>query len=145
MAKVTHADSVRSGQKIGIDEIGKDEGIERVAENDFVELAKLEEFMNQILTVVVYPDKEDGALPVVTFNVNGVNQSIIRNRKSKVKRKYVEAMARCRVSSYDQDVPNQAAPENINLKENNTLMYPFAVYEDPSPDGRPWLEAIMAE
>jgi hypothetical protein len=72
-----------------------------------------------------------------------LNQPIIRGRQQKVKRKYVEALARCRVTKYEQQVMDPMRPENIQMVERTALSYPFAVIEDPHPNGRAWLESIL--
>jgi len=133
-------------ESIAVSEIGKNDApIERMSENDFAKDMEMEVFMNQLLTVIVHPSTEEGSLPVVTPNVNGINQPIIRGVQSKVKRKYVEALARSRITKYKQRVPNPMRPENIQMDENTVLTYPFSVIEDPHPDGRVWLEAILAQ
>lgn len=122
-----------------------EQGIEPVSENDFTEAAEREKFMRDILTVHVHPDQTDGSLDVITVPVNGTNQNIIRGREQKVKRKYVEALARTRLTGYDQLVQNPSEPANIQMVPRTTLAYPFSVIHDPAPNGREWLQAILAE
>lgn len=146
MAKNTteaNSDQLSKGKSISIGEIGK-EDIERVTENDFADAAELEAFMNEPVTIIVQQDREKGSLPVIVPSVNGVNQPIIRNQKITIKRKYVEALARCRFTAYEQEVPDPNKPENIQMKEKTDLMYPFTVLEDRNPNGREWLLALLA-
>ena len=146
MGKHTEAnnDGLGKGKVMDQSELGTPGPIEKVAETQFAKTAELAAFMNDVLTILVHPSSEDGALEVATPQVNGLNQPILRGVESKVKRKYVEALARCRITKYAQSVQDQSRPENIQLSERTTLSYPFAVLHDPSPSGRAWLEAIMA-
>jgi hypothetical protein len=125
-------------------EIGNPGPIEKVAESDFVKAAEMESFMHEELTIMVHPSQEDGALDFAPPQVNGLNQPILRGVNSKIKRKYVEALARCRTTKYVQRVIDTNRPENIQMVESCSLSYPFAVIEDRNPRGRAWLEAILS-
>ena len=138
-------DGLGAPRIIGQSEIGDPGPIEKVTENDFVKAAKLEAFMNDVLTVLVHESQEEGALEYVVPQVNGVNQPIRRGVNSKVKRKYIEALARCRTTRYVQKVQDASKPENIQMVERTTMTYPFAILDDPSPIGRKWLESIKAQ
>jgi len=127
-----------------IGEIGK-QPVEPVSENDFVDAAKLEEFMNQKLQIMVAEDNSRDALPVITPSVNGVNQPIQRGKKVWVKRKYVEALARGKYSRYEQKVQDPTNPANIQMVEKKAHSYPFSVYQDPHPNGQAWLDALLRE
>ena len=138
------AEKAAKGTDYAIDEIGEGKPIERVSENDFEEAAKLEEFMHQELTIVVAKDASPGAYdPVPAGPVNGKNQFVKRGVPQKVKRKYVEALARSRVTSYTQDVPDPRKPEVIHMRDNTALTYQFSVIHDPHPNGAEWLQAIL--
>ncbi len=145
--KIVEAANEVIGQEapMEIGSIGETQPIERVAENDFSEVAKLERFMHEELTVIVHPDQMEGSLDIITIPVNGTNQNIIRGREQRVKRKYIEALARTRTTVYDQRVQNPAEPANIQMVPRTTLTYPFSVLADPSANGREWLQAILAE
>jgi len=147
MGKYTEVvnEKLAQGKSMSLGEIGDPGPIEKVAENDFIKSAQLEAFMQEVLTILVHPSSEEGALDIAPPQVNGLNQPIIRGVESKVKRKYVEALARCRVTKYEQRVQNASRPENIQMVEKCTLSYPFAVLHDPNPNGRAWLEAIMSQ
>ena len=134
--KITQAPSMHLG------EIGNPGSIERVSEKDFVVQAELEKFMNEVLTILVHQGHEEGAYDVITPNVNGINMPIIRGREAKVKRKYVEALARSRITKYTQQ-QDQRNLENIAMLDNTVLTYPFAVLHDPHPHGAAWLDAII--
>lgn len=137
-------DSLSKGRTLNLDEIGDPGPVERVTENDIVTgQYELEVFMNEPVTVMVHKDTRPGSLDVVTVNVNGVNQNIIRGHNQNIKRKYLEALARTRTTVYRQNVRDANRPEAIDMKEDNELTYHFVVVEDQNPKGRPWLERIL--
>jgi hypothetical protein len=135
---------VRKNVRKPLEEMGKSP-IEVVAEKDFVPAAKLEEFMNERLIIVVHHDKEKGSVPVVTPNVNGLNQPIPRGVPVPVKRKYVEALARSTVSAYRQNFFDPTRRDRFDMVEDKASTYPFAVIEDKNPKGRAWLQSILDE
>ena len=126
---------------IGINEIGEDRVIEQASENDIA----MEAFMDDELTIHVSESREEGAYTVITPSVNAVNQPIIRGRQQKVKRKYVEALARSRITEYEQLVQDPSKPENIQMVPRSSVTYPFAVIHDPHPNGAEWLNQILAQ
>jgi len=136
---------VAQGKPIGIGEIGEGRGIERVTEQDFAKVAEMEAFMNEMVKVYVPQDGSQGALDVVVITVNGINQPIIRGKEQWIKRKYVEALARSRVTTYTQQTPDPTKPDVIQMVDITSPTYPFAVREDKNPKGWPWLEAIIAQ
>lgn len=137
------ATDTASGPTLGLPEIGKGLGIELVT--DFKGPGDMEIFMDEIVMIYVYPDGQQGSLEVICPTVNGINQPIIRGFEQRVKRKYVEALARSRITNYRQEVADPSRPESIQMKPISALTYPFVVREDRNPKGRAWLEAILAQ
>jgi len=90
------------GEGLGLDELNIAGGIEQVSEFDLKYIADMEKFMNERLVILVFPDRSEGALRVIRPEVNGLCQPILRGVKTKVKRKYVEALARTISTAYDQ-------------------------------------------
>jgi disulfide oxidoreductase YuzD len=138
-----HTGELGKGKSISLSEISSSAGIEPVSENDFAKNVSQEAFMNDLLTIVVAEDNSKNALPVIVPSVNGINQPIVRGHRVKVKRKYIEALARCTYTRYEQQTPDPSKPENIRMLEKTALVYPFTVYDDPHPNGREWLQAIL--
>lgn len=141
-----HKDTIGSSEAISSHELGKDtRGIEPVSANDFIDQAELEDFMNNLIEIYVHPspNKEDN--PVIVPNVNGVNQPIIRGQVCKVKRKYVEALARNRHTRYEQKVPDPNKPHQYLMDPDVVVKDPFTVRHDPHPKGPEWLQAILNE
>jgi hypothetical protein len=148
MRKETDALSEDLGKSkpLPLSEIGNPGPVEKVTESDFIKKEiELEAFMNEILTVVVHPDANDNSVEHPCPCVNGLNQPFIRGHEQKVKRKYVEALARTRVTKYEQKTVDPSRPENIQMYERTALSYPFTVVHDPNPIGREWLKAILAQ
>lgn len=114
--------------------------IEPITNMDALELEK---FMHEEVTIFVHPTRESGSLDVITPNVNGLNQPIVRGKESIVKRKYVEALARCHSIRYEQRVQNPSQPENIQMVEKKVPDYPFDVVSD-TKRGKEWLKKLYA-
>jgi hypothetical protein len=143
--KEYEATSVASGAPLTINEIGQGKGVEMVTEYDPKKSVDLEAFMNELVTIYVYPDGTQGALDIITPNVNGLNQPIIRGLDQRVKRKYVEALARSRTTNYIQSLADPSRPESIQMKPVSALTYPFVVREDRNPNGAAWLRSILEQ
>lgn len=140
--KETDAGEVAGGKDIAMDELGAPGPIEKVAESHFKEEAEIAAFMEEKVQVMVPVDGTPGALPVVVITVNGKNQPIIRGRAQLVRRKYIEAMARSRITHYEQEVPDPTKPDMLQLKDMTQLTYPFSVIGDHEI-GAEWLNAIL--
>lgn len=136
--------SVPKKEPFGLDEIGTATGLDQVSENDFVAAAEMEAFMNQPITIIVSPSANKEDLPVIVPNVNSRNQPIVRGKQIVVKRKYVEALARCTETRYEQRVKDPSQPDKIQMIEHTVPKYPFTVIKDPHPNGFAWLESITA-
>ncbi|MCP4607742.1 MAG: hypothetical protein GY845_03355 [Planctomycetes bacterium] len=140
-----HHDLAGQAPPIPHTEIGADtRGIEPVAANDMIEQADLEMFMNQILTVYIHPSSNKEDNPVLVPSVNGVNQPINRGQDSKVKRKFVEVLARNRHTGYTQII-DKFDPEKYIMSPDMVVKDPFTVRHDPDPRGVNWLQNILAE
>lgn len=128
-------------------EISDDEPVvESVAESiDFGQLAASEAFMNETVTVLVHSTTDENQAPHVIVNCNGMNQPIIRGYPTKIKRKYLEILARMKETKYSQVTRNPAAPDQIDMIARHGLAYPFDLVEDPNPRGRAWLQNVLAE
>lgn len=128
-------------------EISDDEpAVETVAESvDFGRLAADESFMNEFVTVMVHSTTDENQAPHVIVNCNGMNQPIIRGYPTKIRRKYLEILARMKETKYTQVTRNPAAPDQIDMIARHGLAYPFDLVEDPNPRGRAWLQNVLAE
>lgn len=103
----------------------------------------LEAFMHEAVKIRVHGSPEEGALPVISVIVNGTIQPIPRDQEVTVKRKYVEALARAKATTYKQ-ATNPIDPSDIRMVPTTVLSYPFTVIED-TERGKGWLRKILAQ
>lgn len=130
----------------GIELHDSDPTIEPVSQSvDFRQLAANEAFMNELVVVYIHPSSDENQPTHVILNCNGTNQPVIRGIPTRVKRKYVEILARMKETRYRQSTPNPSAPDEIHMHANSGYVYPFDVMEDDNPRGRAWLNHVMAE
>jgi hypothetical protein len=102
--------------------------------------------MNQELTIVVHATSNDEDLDVIIPNVNGLNMPIVRGVPTKVKRKYVAALARSRITTYKTEQMNPMQPDSIAVVPRSAPTYPFTVEKDPAGQrGIQWLRQIIAQ
>lgn len=121
-----------------------DVDIEIVTGNlNFKDVVEEEAFMNELVAIQVHDDPTEGALKVITVTVNGVNQPILRGRTQRIKRKYVEALARGVASNYKQQV-NPADLSDIAMVGAHTNSYSFSILDD-TPRGQAWYERIVEQ
>ena len=137
-------EAIKQGRPVKLDELGEQQPIELVAANDIVKPGELDAFMEEFVRVYVYPDAGEGKLHVVCPQVNGINQPIVRGYEQDVKRKYIEAMARSKVTDYAPMQPNFKNPEDMAMIPMTNLTAQFEVRGD-SDKGQRWLAAILAE
>lgn len=138
-AKEANSELLRQENPVNLSEIGNHGAIEQQSERDLA----LTEFMEDILTIRVTPDKTPGSIPTVAPEVNSVRQNIILGTSQKVKRKYVEALARSRITTYRQVLQNPNDPSSIQMVPMTVLAHDFLVINDPHPDGPEWLQNIL--
>lgn len=130
----------------GIELHDGDPEIEPISKDaDFKKIAADEKFMNELVTISIHTSPDENQPNHVIVNCNGTNQLIIRGVPIRVKRKYVEILARMKETKYRQSTPNPAAPDEIQMHSRSGQVYPFEVLEDPNQKGRAWLNHVMAE
>ena len=112
---------------------------------DLRELAASEVFMNELVEVMVHSSTDENQAPHVILNCNGTNQPILRGVPTRVRRKYVEILARMKETKYSQVTRNPAAPDQIDMIARHGLAYPFEMLSDENPRGRAWLQNVLAE
>jgi hypothetical protein len=134
------------GRSVMIGEIGSMGGIditsERVLRNK--DELELEAFMNEYVEIMVHPTADKSHNRVVVPEVNGTNQPIIRGVKQKVRRKFVEALARATDTNYDQRCNDPVNRDRIEMVAREAVTYPFSVYGD-SDRGAAWLNSILQQ
>jgi len=131
---------------IELGDIGHPGGVEQIPKSDlFKDAIEMEAFMNEIVTIEIQLDGNENSPDMAIPNVNGMNQPILRGVPSKVKRKYVEALARAKITTYRQETPDASKPEAIQMVPTPSYAFPFSVLHDPNPKGPAWLAAIKNE
>lgn len=101
-------------------------------------------FMEEEITVLIHEttDKNDDPLPHVQNDGRG--HYFIRGQEQRVKRKYVEVLARAKRTTYTQELVEHPEKHYKNIP-HTALRFPFTVTEDSNPRGRAWLKALLAE
>ena len=103
-------------------------------------------FMEEPVKVMVHESTDPNEVPVPYVGVNGRNQFFIRGKEQTVKRKFVEVLARAKLTRYKTEIINDAQG---NVRQRmipaTGLRYPFSVVEDKNPNGHAWLKKVLAE
>lgn len=103
-------------------------------------------FMNEELEINIMQTGAVNEEPVVQLGNNGRNQFVIRGQWQKVKRKYVEVLARSKRERVRTEEYTDGNGDNATkIVINAGLKYPFSVRNDPNPKGKAWLEKVLAE
>lgn len=103
-------------------------------------------FMEEELTIQVHDSTNPTDEPIPYVINGGRRQAFIRGREQKVKRKFVEILARMKKTTYTQEKYKDAQGiDGIRNVPHTALVYPFAVVHDPNPRGRDWLKGVLAE
>lgn len=103
-------------------------------------------FMEEKVVVMVHTTNDKTKEPIPCVSVNGINQYIVRGKPQIIKRKFVEGLARAREESVNTPFGRDANGfDTYNISKTQSLKYPFQVVDDPNPNGRAWLEKVMAE
>ena len=122
-----------------------DQSIEAIVTQEFGRTVFEEAFMNELVIVMVHETTDENVNPMPTPSVNGVMQPIMRGVPTRVKRKYLEVLARCKETKFSQRTANPMEPDRIEMVPRTAFTYPFQVIEDQNPKGGAWLKAVMAE
>ena len=114
----------------------------RVYSPEKMELLK---FMEEEVTVMLHDSTNptDEQIPCV-WN-DGRSQYFIRGKSQRVKRKFIEVLARAKKTTFTQEKDRDADGNEFYRQVPHTaLIYPFNT-EGDSPRGQAWLKQILAE
>ena len=112
---------------------------------DWKDKASILDFMNDVLLVEVATTTDKYEPQFVQLWNDGRIQVIPRGIPTHVKRKYVEVMARMKMESFrNEEYRDMDGNNSVRWPKTSGLRYPFAVIEDPSPNGRAWLRSVLA-
>jgi hypothetical protein len=106
----------------------------------------MEAFMREIVTVEIHDTNEENAQLVFEITVNGIKELFHRGEQKKVKRCFVEGLARARPVNfacveYTQDDGTRA----FKYPSRQGLRFPFSVVDDPNKMGKDWLRHVMKQ
>lgn len=116
-----------------------------IPSHEVMEAIDMEKFMNEFVIVEVAETTNENEAPSIVLSVNGLTQPVFRGQPTKMRRMFVEVLARCKESKYTQHQINPNEPDRIELRQKTALAYPFQVLEDDNPRGRAWLRAVLSE
>jgi hypothetical protein len=149
MSQPKDAKYAKSGEQvIGGVVVDQGQSIEPILGQDaeLKRIASEEAFMHEILTVEIQSTGDENAPPNGVLTVNGKHQPWARDIPIKMRRMFVEVLARCKETKYTPQAPNYENPMASNIpKARTAFALPFNVLEDPNPKGRAWLAAIKSE
>lgn len=121
----------------GLDVIDKMPSQEKLAE-----LA----FMEELVTIKVHDSTDENQVPCPPVWNDGKVQYFIRGENQTVKRKYVERLARAKLTKFSQRKEHDALGNEIYVTIPHTaLIFPFEMVEDANPRGRDWLTGIVRD
>lgn len=125
-------------------DITSDQTIE-IPTQEFSNAINEEAFMNEFVVVEVAETTNENEPNSIILSVNGLTQPVFRGQPTRMRRMFVEVLARCKESKYNQHTLNPNEPDRIELRQRTALAYPFQVVEDNNPKGRAWLRAVLSE
>ena len=101
-------------------------------------------FLEEKVDVMVHESTDPNAEPIVQTAVNGINQFFPRGHVVTCKRKFVEVLARAKVTSFQTKVIHEDGNVYNRLNKQTGLRYPFSVVRDDNPKGPTWLKGVLA-
>ncbi len=120
------------------------EALDTPMSTDHFEILK---FNEDTLTIRLERSSEKNAPQVVSVAVQGVEAWIPVGKPWKVKRKFVEVLARAKKDSIEtesKEVDGDELTRNL-VHRFSSNQHPFSVLHDPSPLGPEWLTRLIAE
>lgn len=126
--------------------------IQRVEFQDATTSAlELQRFLNEFVEILVYEPQVIGNMQeqwYIPLSVDGVSQYVRRGIPQKIRRKFVEVLARARKAGVHATGYLNGRKEVVNevRKTSRALEFPFQVISDPSgAKGAEWLAKILRE
>lgn len=103
-------------------------------------------FNEEMVTIEIASSEDPNAEMLIEVGVNNKKQFFRRGQQQTVRRKYVEQLARTKVTKYMQNVESTDPTVVNRLMPTTVLRYPFTLIEDKNPrGGQAWLRKILAE
>jgi hypothetical protein len=112
----------------------------------FKDKAAATAFMEEKVVIRLHTTTDKSRERIPCVSVNGINQYIVRGKPQPIKRKFLEVLARAREESVNTPFGRDANGfDTYNITKDYALKYPFEIVSDPNPNGRAWIEKVMAE
>lgn len=103
-------------------------------------------FNEELVKIVVHDSTNPNEENPVQVASSGRRVFIWRGQETLVRRKYVERLARAKITAVGQKRAVDAEGNNsYSYPKTSALKYPFSVVEDINPKGRDWLRKILSE
>lgn len=103
-------------------------------------------FMEELVEVHIHTTTDENAEQVFQVFNNGLSETFTRGETKTVKRKFVEGLARSKITTYRQK--ESIAPDGSKVYAqipSTGLRYGFSVTRDDHPRGADWLKATLAQ
>ena len=102
-------------------------------------------FMEEPVTILIHQSDSPTAVQYPEVWNGGRKEIFQRGVRKTTKRKFVEVLARMKMTKYHQEeVTDKDGVKGIRYNPYSALVYPFAV-EDDTEKGKDWLRRILAE
>jgi hypothetical protein len=135
----------------GIERIEDTSEIDIMQDNrDVSDLAAQLAFLEEPVTITIHETSDPNPEPVF-LAVNGVGPLengvpwLPRGRELTIKRKFVEALLRAKVTTYGSKEIIQDGERMFVHPSKTSLKYPFSIVRDDNPKGRAWFTQIVNE
>lgn len=102
-------------------------------------------FYEQEVLICITPSADKNAEKIIDVYNGGTPQRLIRGHWTKVKRKYVEVLARAKPYGVSTpEIVDGNGNRTTKIETTTGLRYPFEM-KDPNPVGQAWLQSILQE
>lgn len=126
-------------------QVGKPELIQVADRMPDPEKAAMLQFMEEPVTIRIATTTDKNAEQVFELTINGRTEFFRRGETKTVPRKYVDLLARLKVTSYVQnEVINREGEKQFLNVPHTGLKYDFALVHDAHPQSADWLKSTLA-
>ncbi len=102
-------------------------------------------FAEEEMTIRLEQSSDKYAASTVFVAVNGQEEWLPVGHPLKIKRKFVEVLARCKSDIFDTIRSETQDGDSINkLSRRTSMKHPFSVIHDPNPKGYEWLVQTLS-
>ncbi len=102
-------------------------------------------FNEEVVEIMVHETTDKNAAMLVDVYCNGVPQRFIRGVPQKVKRKFVEVLARAKQTRIKTEIEMRNNEPVNRIVRTTGLRYPFRIENDRNPKGADWLKRILQQ